>query len=116
MTSRILVVEDNAAISDLLATLLKRNDIDSVCVNTVAEAQALLAEDEDFNLLLSDILIPGPLDGIGLIKWAAEKHPKLRIGLMSGYRTSNDEGVDVPVLSKPFRENDLLAYLHERLK
>lgn len=115
MTSKILVVEDYQAISDLLATLLERNDIGCTCVNTVAAAQDLLAAGENFDLLLTDILVPGPLDGIGLVKWAEKYHPKLRIGLMSGFSTSGDDGVVVPVLTKPFSENDLLTYLRERL-
>ncbi len=115
MNSRILIVEDNSAISDLLSTLLTRNDIENRCVDSVEEAQAVLAADDGFDLLLTDIVMPGNMDGLGLAKWASARHPSMRIGLMSGYRASNDGEVDIPVLAKPFREYDLLEYLQQRL-
>jgi len=115
VNNRILVVEDNEAIADLLSTLLIRNNMESKCVNTAEAAQELLARDNKFDLLLTDIVIPGTLDGLGLAKWVNEYHPGVCIGLMSGYQTSVENDLDIPVLTKPFREKGLLEYLQNRL-
>jgi len=67
-----------------------------------------------FDILLSDNKNPGGMDDIGLAKWVRELHPKIRIGMMSGYGPSIEGEFEMPVLSKPFSADELLGYLSQR--
>lgn len=112
--SRVLIVEDNSLIAQTLKTLLEREGATSHWVSAADQAQAALAHDDNYDLMLSDVKIPGPLDGFGLAQWVREQHPKIRIGMMSGYGPSVDDALDVPVLGKPFSAEELADYLRHR--
>ena len=75
------------------------------------EAQAILAQMPDINLLLSDIMMPGEMNGVGLARLARLQRPQMQVLLMSGCAPSGDELMDLPVLPKPFSTRDLAAAL-----
>ncbi|MCA1780011.1 MAG: response regulator [Xanthomonadaceae bacterium] len=84
------------------------------------EAQSILKSDQAFNLLLTDIVMPGGMSGRDLATIAVELQPGLKVLYMSGY-TENaivhhgrlDPGVSL--LSKPFRRADLARKVQEVL-
>lgn len=112
--ARILVVEDNPLIAQTLIAILSREGAHSQWVTAADQAQAALSQGDTFDLLLSDIKIPGPMDGFGLAQWVRAQHPQVRIGMMSGYGPSVEEDFDVPVLAKPFTAGELVDYLTQR--
>ncbi len=66
---RILIVDDNDATLDLLSALFLEEGLDTVKACNVAEARRLLTESgDDFDLVLSDIQMPGET-GFDLLKW-----------------------------------------------
>lgn len=68
-----------------------------------------------FDLLLSDIVMPGGASGIELARLARERHPRLQIVLMTGYSEQLVERpVDEIVLHKPFGPAELAAALAAR--
>ncbi len=62
--------------------------------------------------VLSDIRMPGAMDGVQLRKWILEKHPNVQVILMSGYRElqSEVEG-DAIFLKKPIKPAELRQVL-----
>jgi signal transduction histidine kinase len=100
--TRILLVEDNDAVRDLTAANL-REHFDQV--DEAANATAALAalERHRFDAVVSDIVMPGALDGLGLMREIRRRWPAMPIVLLSGYATSIAEARDlgVPVLTKP---------------
>ena len=81
--ARILLVEDEPLIREMMAELLEDAGFDVTATCTGEEAVILLAEDS-FALLLTDITMPGAIDGIGLAEHAREAHPGLPVVFMSG--------------------------------
>jgi len=75
------------------------------------EAQDILVQMPDIKLLLSDIMMPGEMNGVGLARLARLQRPTMQILLMSGCAPSGDELMDLPVLPKPFSTRDLAAAL-----
>jgi CheY-like chemotaxis protein len=66
------------------------------------------ADGRHFDLLLSDIVMPGEMDGLALARTLRQRHPQLPILLVTGYSDSGasaDE--EFTVLRKPYRLADL---------
>jgi CheY-like chemotaxis protein len=79
-------------------------------VRRVPDAEAALREIErhDFDLVFSDIVMPGKLDGLSLARHLREKRPDLPILLATGYSDAA-AGVrgDFPILRKPYEIHQL---------
>ncbi|MFK7915479.1 MAG: ATP-binding protein [Pseudomonadales bacterium] len=112
--AHVLLVEDNTLIAQTLQAILEREGASSQWVSAGDEAQVVLASGAQFDLLLSDVKIPGPLDGAGLARWTRSNYPAITVGLMSGYGPTNEEDMEIPVLAKPFTAGELIQYLAQR--
>ena len=97
---RILVVDDEATVRDLLAQLLADAGYRVSVAGSAREARAL---DEPFDLLLTDVVMP-ETSGPEL----AETVPARRVLFMSGYDQDALARTDVPFLQKPFGRDELL--------
>ena len=81
-----------------------------------AEALDVLAREERYDLLFSDVIMPGGINGRQLADTVLSRRPEMRIVLMSGYTDETDTGEaggasDLPVLAKPFARQDLARAL-----
>ena len=66
-------------------------------------------------LVLSDVVMPGGMDGRALARFVRRFRPGLPVVLMSGYAEKVQAGLEdaaIPVLGKPFTQECLLAALH----
>jgi signal transduction histidine kinase len=99
---RILLVDDNDAVRDLTAVNLREQ---FARVDEAANAAAALAllEGGGFAAVVSDIIMPGGMDGLALAREIRRRWPGLPVILVSGYAASAGEAraLDVPVLLKP---------------
>jgi len=104
----ILIVDDEPALAELLRSWARADGYTVVVVNGADDALALLAV-KAFDVLLSDIIMPGAMDGIDLAEKAAALYPAMKVVLMSGYsrETATNRGeVPWPLLVKPFSKED----------
>ena len=87
--ARILIVEDNAVIRDLLRGIM-RHDADLVVVGEAANGENAidLAEKLRPDLVCLDVLLPG-LDGIAILRALRAVHPEMRVVLVTGQATSS---------------------------
>jgi PAS domain S-box-containing protein len=120
-TERVLVVEDDA---DVRASVVRQLQSLGYVVTEAADGQSGLAAfataPEPFDVLLTDVVMPGSLSGKGLADEVSGRWPGTKVVFMSGY-TENaiihhgriDEGVRL--LSKPFRRTDLAKTIREAL-
>ena len=103
----VLLVEDNPDVASASAGLLEQL---GYSVRWVADAEsALSALDRDaIDLVFSDIVMSGKLDGLGLARAIKQKHPALPILLTTGYSEAlpNVRG-DFPILRKPYQLHEL---------
>jgi DNA-binding response OmpR family regulator len=117
--ARILVAEDDAAVSAFVSRALKHKGHDVTAVPDGSAALAALAG-ASFELLLTDIVMPN-LDGIALALKASKDHPAMRILLMTGYanerqRAHNLEALIHRVIEKPFTLEQICAAVDEELR
>lgn len=117
----ILVVDDEEEIRALAAGLL---DEFGFAVLTASDGeQALRMLEGDFlriDLMFSDVMIPGALNGFALAKRARQLRPDLRIVLTSGYIDPQlAEAMSqefYPILAKPYRARQLLGIIAEQFR
>ena len=110
--ARILLVEDDAAVRDMARGLLTEFGALVATDPSGAAARRRLEQGDDFDLLLTDVVMPGGLSGIELAGLAAQRCPGLAIVLMTGYAGERLQGARAsdlawPVLRKPFRGDQL---------
>jgi PAS domain S-box-containing protein len=103
----VLLVEDNPEVASVSASLLEQL---GYTVRRVANAEAALREIEldGIDLVFSDIVMPGKMDGLGLARHLKATKPGLPILLASGYSDAalNVRG-DFPILRKPYEIHEL---------
>lgn len=104
----ILVVDDEPEVRASTAMLLEALDFAVLEAGDPASALALLADHPEVDLLLSDFVLPGDLDGAGLCSAALEARPGLKVLLTTG-RTELAAGTGFPVIAKPFRMAEIDA-------
>lgn len=106
-----LVVEDQDELRTVLSAMIEGIGFEVTQASNADVAQALLIAGGRFDLLLTDVNMPGSLDGAGLAKVARQLDANMTIIVATG-RQENlriQLPLDVPVLSKPFRMHELLS-------
>ncbi|TAJ32476.1 MAG: PAS domain S-box protein, partial [Reyranella sp.] len=109
-SERILVVEDNDHVRETVAGQLRSLGYRIVEAESGDEALRLLESDgKAFDLILSDMVMPGQVDGGELARLVSERWPDVAVLLTSGYAGDADmwNSVRVPVLRKPYRKAEL---------
>jgi len=122
---RILVVDDEEAIREIVSSMLTTAGYACKQAGSGMEALAVLTSGEDFELMLSDLMM-ADLDGIGLLERTKEKYPDMPVVMVTAVhdisvalRAIRDGAYDY--LLKPFEREQLLntvsrALEHRRLK
>ena len=111
-TASILVVDDDAAVREILVELLADSGHRVREAGGGAEALRLLAEAPDVDLVISDVQMP-EMSGFELADQLAARHDGVKVILISGYYVSHDAGWRV--LRKPFRMHELEAAVQAEL-
>jgi signal transduction histidine kinase/ActR/RegA family two-component response regulator len=109
----VLLVEDNEEVAAGLAAVLEVFGWNARHELTGDAALQLLDEGETFDLILSDIQMPGTNSGIDVAEKVRRTRPHQAIALMTGYAEEFERArhAGVTILSKPFNIDDLQALL-----
>jgi signal transduction histidine kinase len=109
-TARILFVEDDIAVAQVTAELLRDIGYEAVEAHRGDEALVAIESDPTINLVLSDIVMPG-MNGLELARTLRLRHPELPVLLATGYSqysaSLHNEGF--PLVAKPYRREVLVA-------
>src|SRR5208282_5089038 len=121
----ILVVDDEETIREIVSSMLSKDHFQTRQAANGVEALALLESGEEFDLVLSDLMMP-EMDGTALLEKAKERYPALPIIMVTAV---HDIHVALQALRngaydyllKPFERDQLLATVrraleHRRLK
>jgi PAS domain S-box-containing protein len=107
-TGTILLVEDNPEVARVSSALLEQLGYQSHIVNSADAALEELGRGNLFDLVFSDIVMAGTIDGVALARIVRERYPKLPVLLSTGYnKAANSGDVDFPVLRKPYKITEL---------
>jgi CheY-like chemotaxis protein len=116
----VLVVEDNTALRRVVVRQLGELGYRVLAAEN-ATAGLRLLEQQSIDLLLTDIVMPGGINGRELAQRARQRWPGIRVVFTSGFSEawlSGDAGrlsSRAPLLSKPYRKEELASAAREAL-
>jgi CheY-like chemotaxis protein len=107
---RVLLVEDDVQVASLTSAMLVELGCEVIPVTTAHAALEELSKSPEIGLVLSDIMMPGGMDGIELVREMRLRNLALPVVLVSGFaaaaaREAEKEGITV--LAKPYNLHDL---------
>jgi len=111
----ILVVEDNEDVRSVAVSLLEQLGYRTIAVDEAEAAIDTLAAGHQINLVFSDVILPGRIDGVALARELTERYPQIPIVLTTGYSKIFDSEPEFPVLRKPYQLSALGRIIHEAL-
>ncbi len=117
---RVLVCDDERALREMLAVLLRRSGYDATFASGVAAAKKCLGEAPAFDAVLTDLLMPDGT-GIDVLEAAKARHEGTQVVLFTAYATT-ERAVEAmrkgayDYLEKPFRNAVLLATLEKAVE
>jgi two-component system cell cycle sensor histidine kinase/response regulator CckA len=109
---QVLLVEDNNEVRVLISMLLSSLKLEVVEASSGDEVDKL--KDQSFDLLVSDVMLPGDLKGPDIARRLRTKHPGLAVLYMSGFQQGMLSADDltpekVAFIQKPFTRKDFSA-------
>lgn len=121
----ILVVDDEEALADIAVTYLEDLGYKTYTANNGKMALKILKEKEDIDLLFTDVIMPGELDGYQLAIAAQKERPSLKVLLTSGFTKrkeatqSKDSAkyaeLSSTLVSKPYTQGELARSIRNML-
>lgn len=112
-SERILVVEDEPEVRRQVAQQLRSLGYDvAEAADGAAGLAACEAVETPYALLLTDVVMPGALDGRTLAEEVVRRWPGTAVAFMSGY---SEGAVASSLLTKPFRKQDLARHVRDAL-
>ena len=115
----ILLVEDNYKVRVFANRILTHLGYHIVEAADAAEALEYIHQHEDIDLLFTDIVMPGDIDGIGLAKQACSQLPSLSILITTGMSSHADDhrisAMNYPLLAKPYTAKQLAQSVRNML-
>jgi signal transduction histidine kinase len=104
----VLIVEDNELVRNTMETITESLGYRVLTASGAAEALQLIGAGTSVDILITDIVMSGGVNGVELADRVRMLRPDLPVLLMSGYPAAGtDEAGDYTILHKPFRSDEL---------
>ena len=112
-TETVLIVDDREDVGELARTILRDFGYTTLIARNGREALDILDQSETIDLLFTDLIMPGGMNGVVLAREARRRRPTLKVLLTTGYAEASLDrtdagGVEFELLNKPYRRNDLV--------
>tara|TARA_R110000782_G_scaffold86927_1_gene168373 strand:+ start:8971 stop:11286 length:2316 start_codon:yes stop_codon:yes gene_type:complete len=110
----VLVVDDEPDLRDIAETMLSHLGYTTISAKNGREAQTILENDlaAEIDLVLSDVIMPGGIDGFELAEWIRESRPGVKVLLTSGFTgklagRNADPALIRTIVKKPYSKKSL---------
>ena len=115
----VLIVEDDVLVRKYIVTQVRSLGYRTLAAGNASEALAIIDAGGKIDLLFTDVMMPGSINGRQLALEALKRRPLLKILYTSGYSedTISDSGFDADalLLAKPYRKLDLAKMIRTAL-
>jgi CheY-like chemotaxis protein len=110
----VLVVDDSAEVAEVTSSLFEHLGYDTVYRDSAEAALKLLMDGAKFDLVFSDIVMPGTIDGVGLATEIRSRYPDLPVLLTTGYSDAAQAAPsNLRILRKPFDTDTLKGFIQD---
>ena len=119
---RVLIVEDDAQVRAMTLEILSLAGYEVMAATTANEALQILERNgNNFDLLFTDVILPGGINGIELAREAKQRESTIKVLLTSGYpdqqiATLADGQTNLQIIAKPYRTRELERKIHAILQ
>jgi PAS domain S-box-containing protein len=112
----VLIVDDSAEVAEVTSSLFERLGYDTDYRDSADAALKYLAEGSKVDLVFSDIVMPGTIDGVGLAREIRSRYPDLPVVLTTGYSDAAQAApADLKILRKPFDTVALRGFIADTM-
>jgi CheY-like chemotaxis protein len=111
----IMIVEDELLLRLDLANQLHSAGFEIIEAQSGDEAVKILATNIDVDLILTDIRMPGQVDGLGLVSFVKRQERRIKVILLSAYVEADSDSPADTSFAKPVRIEALLAKVRQLL-
>ena len=111
-TETVLIVDDRPDVADTAGIILQDFGYKILVANGPVEALEILDGQTRIDLLFTDLIMPGGMNGVMLARAAKERQPKIKVLITTGYAEASLErtdagGSEFEVINKPYKRLDL---------
>jgi PAS domain S-box-containing protein len=108
----VLIVDDSAEVGEVTSALFEQLDYETTYCDSAEAALNLLTDHANIDLVFSDIVMPGAIDGVGLAREVQSRYPDLPVILTTGYSdAAHTAPPNLPILRKPFDAEALQSFI-----
>lgn len=113
----ILFVEDEAIIRMDSIGMLEAAGFRVLEAEDSAEALAILADHDEIDVLVTDVRMPGPMDGLALVAQVQRDHPAIRSIVVSGTSSAADarDAGATEFVAKPYQDQVMLRAVRKAM-
>jgi PAS domain S-box-containing protein len=112
----VLVVDDSAEVAEVTSSLFEHLGYNTIYRESADAALKLLADGEKIDLIFSDIVMPGTIDGVGLASEVQSQYPHLPVILTTGYSdAAQGAPSNLRILRKPFDADALRSFMQDTI-
>ncbi|MDB5839126.1 MAG: hybrid sensor histidine kinase/response regulator [Herminiimonas sp.] len=116
LSGRILLVEDDPLVADVVVPALEATGLTVRVAQSGDEAVAVLNAEQAFDVVFSDIVMPGQVSGIDLAEIIRNQFPATPVVLATGYSERRVTVPGVRILAKPYDLAEVVDALHSELR
>jgi PAS domain S-box-containing protein len=110
----VLVVDDSADVAEVTSSLFEHLGYETIYRDSAEAALRLLEAGTKIDLVFSDIVMPGTIDGVGLAREIRSRYPNLPVVLTTGYSDAAQAAPsNLKILHKPFDTEALREFIHD---
>lgn len=120
MSRKILLIEDDVSFCIMIQTFLKKKGFDVQAVYSFKEAETIIKENKELELVITDVRLPDS-DGVEILKFIKSINPNIQVILMTGY-TDIKTAVNVMKLGafdyveKPINPDEIISKINQALQ
>jgi len=112
----VLIVDDSAEVAEVTSSLFEHLGYDTMYRESAEAALKLLADGTKIDLVFSDIVMPGTIDGVRLASEIRSQYPNLPVVLTTGYSEAAQAAPeDLRILRKPFDADALRVFIQDAM-
>jgi CheY-like chemotaxis protein len=111
----VLIADDNKEVREVMAVIVDSLGYDVLTAGDAVGALEIIRRHSGIDLLVSDIVMSGGVNGLELADRARALRPGLPVLLISGYPAGSVETCSFPILHKPYRREQLAKHIRAAL-